>query len=327
MHCILIKEGHVSTVFAESLAESDTQLELIKYSSFTKLFQHLKERESGNKVYLHSPDFNFIFLVILFYKKFKFRYFLHEPYISYNRSPSITFWLGYHLWLFLIQFFCSFIFLSKKGMNLANKKFFLVRPSKFLGVLPIAIDEKKLSIKNAPSTCFDFIMWGSLNHEKGLDRFIQVARRLPNKSFAVMSRSNNYLQSLKKINSDLKNFKWFLSKRFIDDKEIFRFIDSSKFAFMLQRESTQSGQLPLALALGKSVFASDAGSFPEFLNEAKFSKVFQNSKPENEMIDDVVSYIKIIEGHENAAQNEAKLIFKNNFDSQSSTFKNWTKNF
>ena len=327
MHCILIKKGHVSTAFAESLAESDDHLELIKYSSFKKLFQHLKKREPGSKVYLHSPDFNFIFLVIFFYKNFKFRYFLHEPYISYNRSPSTIFWLGYHLWLFLIQFFCSFIFLSKKGMCLATKKFFLVRQSKFLGVLPIAINEKKLFVETRDSFCFDFIMWGSLNHEKGLDRFIQVARRLPNKSFAVMSRSNNYLQALKKANSDLNNFKWLLYDRFIEDREIFEFIASSKFAFMLQRESTQSGQLPLALAFGKSVFASDAGSFPEFLNEVKFSKIFQNSKSEDEIINDVVSHINRIKGHEDASKYEAELIFKKYFDSRSPRFKNWTINY
>lgn len=327
MNCILIKKGHVSIAFARSLAEADSGLEIIEYISIKQIFQELWKRNDGSKIYLHSPDFKFIFLTILFCKKFQFRYFLHEPYISFNRSPSILFWFGYHIWLFFIQFFCKFIFLSKNGMNSASKNFFLTKSSNFLGVLPIAINKKMLSDFKISDYSFDFIMWGSLNHEKGLDRFLKIARKLPDKSFAVMSKSNSYLQSLKETNSDLNNFKWFLSNKFIEDKEIFKFIASCKYAVMLQRESTQSGQLPLALALGKSVFASDSGAFPEFLDGAIFSKIFKNSSSDKKIVNDVILHIKKIAGDEIASQNEAKSIFMKHFDSQSSRYKNWSKNF
>ena len=317
---LCIKKNHVLESFATSLIVADPRARLLIYDGFSDLLVKLRPVGTNSKIIFYVPEFYLLLVIFRYYLKFNFYYFVHEPRISLSRSPSVKFFFVYKLWLFLISLSCNPIFLSFYGSSLGRvgKK----RPI----VIPLLFDNPShtLALDCKKEKKFDVVMWGSLNTEKGLDRFISFASAFPNLSFGVLARKNARLVELKESLTKLPNLDWALREDYIPDLEIFKFVQSGKVAFLCQRESTQSAQLPLALSLGLPVVTTDCGSFPEFIGTAKFSRCFFNGLSDDALSKELGQHIPFILSNLSAASEEASEFYSDNFDPRMLEFADWS---
>ena len=324
---LFIRSGHVLTPFARSLCGARGCAELKSYRDMSELQGFLIKAPPNSKIVFYSPEIFLPWIILKNIHKFRFFYFLHEPIISLSRAPSLRFFLAYKAWLFLLGLLSSFIFLSEHGKREFKKTLLSSYQStdKRL-VIPLVINRvylgsvTKLQIEKK----FDFVMWGSLNKEKGLDRFIQTAKDYPNFNFGILARSNAQLKDAKKKYTFLKNISWDLRDCFISDGQINQFILSAKSAYLCQRQSTQSAQLSLALALRVPVFATDCGSFGEFLRGTVYSKCFPNDLSDEDLSEKVARHATFVFQNYDLASKEANSLFKRRFDATNEAYETWS---
>ena len=317
---LFIRKGHVLTIFAQSLCVADRSVQLVVYDGVYDLYASVKRIEGRARVMFYAPEWFLVPLVIRFYSRHLFFYFLHEPIISSARSASVGFFLFYKFWLWCLRRFVSLIFLSAYGAKLGGSA------SGDEVVIPLLFDPS-MAFENAvlqEKKKVDVIMWGSLNREKGLDRFLKTAAANKSISFGVLARRTDRLESERQASISIDNVHWDLRDQYIPDQEIFRFVQSGRIAFLCQRESTQSAQLPLALALGVPVLASDCGSFPEFIGDGLYSSCVPNNFADNELVGYLTEHIaEILENYPKASQ-EATKIFDYKFKARAAIFENWS---
>lgn len=161
--------------------------------------------------------------------------------------------------MLIVSVMFKLIPLSKWGRVQANR----LRFSKLISQ-NINLSLPKLSRTNSEPIIYDLVMWGTLNPDKGFDRLISVCRRNQNIRAKVLSRSNSFLEAHKTNGHLPENIEMDLRSEFITDLEIDTLLLSSKFAFLPQRQATQSAQLALAISRGVPVICSDIPAFDEF---------------------------------------------------------------
>jgi glycosyltransferase involved in cell wall biosynthesis len=317
---LFIRKGHVLKIFAQSLCVADRSVQLVEYNGFSDLHASVKRIEGRARVMFYVPDWFLLPLVIIFYCRHSFFYFLHEPVITPARSPSMRFFLFYKMWLWCLRRFVSLIFLSAYGAKLGRT------PNADPIIMPLLFDPG-MAFENAvlqEEKKVDVIMWGSLNREKGLDRFLEVAAANESISFGVLARRTDQLELQRQAAISIGNVHWDLRDQYVPDQEIFRFVQSGRIAFLCQRESTQSAQLPLALALAVPVVASDCGSFPEFIGDGLYSSCVPNNLAGDELVGCLTEHIAEILGNYPKASQEASKMFDDKFKARTAIFENWS---
>ena len=317
---LFVRKGHVLKIFSQSLCVADKSVQLVEYNGLSDLHTSLKRIKRRARVMFYIPEWFLLPLVIIFYSRHSFFYFLHEPVITLARSSSMRFFFFYKMWLWCFRRFVSLIFLSAYGANLGRTE------SRDKIIVPLLFDPS-IAFENMvlqEEKKVDVIMWGSLNKEKGLDRFLEIAAANESISFGILARRTDQIELERQANISISNVHWDLRDQYIPDHDIFRFVQSGRIAFLCQRESTQSAQLPLALALAVPVVASDCGSFPEYIGNGIYSICVPNNLAGDELVDCLTEHIaKILENYPKASQ-EANKIFDDKFKARNGIFKNWS---
>jgi glycosyltransferase involved in cell wall biosynthesis len=136
-----------------------------------------------------------------------------------------------------------------------------------LRLFPINFFRKYL--KEDPANKTQILFFGRLSPYKGIDVLLeaipQVLAKYPNEQFVIAGRSiEGYELDSASITKWGKNI--VLLNRYISNEELADLFSKSKMVVCPYKDATQSGVLATALALNVPVVASNAGAFPEYIN-------------------------------------------------------------
>ena len=114
------------------------------------------------------------------------------------------------------------------------------------------------------------LFFGRLSKYKGIDVLLKaipdVFKEFPRETLVIAGKEiNGYKVDEEIINRHSENIT--LISKHISNSELVQLISDSKFIVCPYLDATQSGVLMTALALDTPVIASDAGAFPEYVNE------------------------------------------------------------
>ena len=112
------------------------------------------------------------------------------------------------------------------------------------------------------------MFFGRLSYYKGIDILLNaiplVLEKYPEEKFVIAGKpSFGYEVDNNVINKFPNNFKVITS--FLNNNDLVKLIEESKFVICPYRDATQSGVLMTAFAAKKMVIATNVGSFPEFI--------------------------------------------------------------
>lgn len=112
------------------------------------------------------------------------------------------------------------------------------------------------------------LFFGRLSYYKGIDILLNaiplVLEKYPEEKFVIAGKpSFGYEVDNNVINKFPNNFKVITS--FLNNNDLVKLIEESKFVICPYRDATQSGVLMTAFAAKKMVIATNVGSFPEFI--------------------------------------------------------------
>lgn len=125
---------------------------------------------------------------------------------------------------------------------------------------------KDKEVRKAESILF----FGRLSYYKGIDILLEaipkVLAQYPNQKFIIAGKpAYGYEvkgETLEKFSNNIE-----LLPRYISIPELVEFFKRAKFAVCPYRDATQSGVLMTCMAAGKTVVATNVGSFPEYLKD------------------------------------------------------------
>jgi len=124
------------------------------------------------------------------------------------------------------------------------------------------------------------LFFGQLSYYKGIDLLLKaipmVLNTCPNEHFVIAGKSNGFILDKKLLDQYSQHIS------FIDDylsiEKLSQLIYSSKFVVCPYRESSQSGVLMTAFAMGKTVVATKVGAFPEYISDG-INGMLTNAEP------------------------------------------------
>jgi glycosyltransferase involved in cell wall biosynthesis len=151
--------------------------------------------------------------------------------------------------------------LFKKYNQKVKAKFYQLRLQPYTFITQF----NQRSSENSPFILF----FGQLSYYKGIDLLLEaipkVLKRYPDEKFVIAGKSNGFIVD-KEV---LEQYPFHI--RFIEDylsiDQLSHLIHGSKFVVCPYREATQSGVLMTALAMGKTVLATEVGAFPEYISD------------------------------------------------------------
>ncbi len=117
----------------------------------------------------------------------------------------------------------------------------------------------------------DYILFfGRLSYYKGIDILLEaipkVLERFPHQKFKIAGKPVfGYEVDQAVVNKYPHNIE--VDSRYLSTEELVGCIGGSKFIVCPYRDATQSGVLMTAFAAGKTVLASNVGSFPEYIKD------------------------------------------------------------
>tara|TARA_X000000950_G_scaffold289028_1_gene409172 strand:+ start:8589 stop:9572 length:984 start_codon:yes stop_codon:yes gene_type:complete len=289
----LIQKKHNLIPFCEAFQSQS--IEVFKYENKIHLVRNILWILSFKKIYFYTPVAEMVlFSIIGIFMRNKFFYFLHEPYMSLKRVGSLRFYVLYNVWLLICSLGFKYICLSQEGIKRTKINYSLIISRIAKNRVPLCLP--KIEVNKDKK--FDICMWGSLNHEKGLDRAIMFSKKYPQYSLKILCRKTDYVMSqLKHLKISSTGLILDLRDEFITDEEIFNHISSSRIALLPQRDLNQSAMLPLAWAIGTPVITSDKGSFKEFVNkDSRFpgGLMVKNNLVDELFIDEINECVKEI---------------------------------
>ena len=292
----------------------------LKYS-YQNSFELVKtiSKMKEEKFLIFTPNLILPLLPFLFTKKYFF-YILHEPKLNLKRSSYFNYLL-ITLWNFLCSFGVKFIFVSNNGYNLAKNNRFILKKSYKKKIVTSLFGRPEIK-QTAEKIKYDFILWGIITKDKGLQTFLKVSEQMPDKRFAILTRNKDLLSL---DTSKYLNLTLIIKDAFIPEDEIESFVASGKVALMPQIDGAQSGCLPVALRQHKPVLAFDRGSFKEFLlqTEDNISAgiVVKYSKDKQKNIIELVKAAQNIIDNYSSFSEDARKIYHLKFNAQTESEK------
>lgn len=174
-------------------------------------------------------------------------------------------------WIFF-RFVRAFVFYSqfaKQQFKAAYPK--IQQPIRSINLLPYTFvqhyKKQKPTSENPP-----ILFFGRLSPYKGVDLLMDaipaVLNRYPNQKFIIAGKPIHGFE----LNQDILN-KYTDNiqtiPEYIHTSTLVELIESSAFVVCPYRDATQSGVLSTAFAVGKSILATNVGSFPEYIEAGK----------------------------------------------------------
>lgn len=253
---IFFPRGHVLTPLVEALEADDILLQ--PYLGLGDLLACVRRARSSNIIF-YTPAW-FLAAVPFLAKKHRYYYILHEPHLSRRRAGLCRF-LAYEAWLGAMMIGTKFICASAAGHKIAtNRK--MIASKVVSDFVPLTLRDK-IPVHHTKVCDFDVCMWGSINREKGLERFLAAAEKAPDLRFAILAASSERLRKIEWSSSEQANVKFCLIDGGFSDDALEEFIASSAILALPQHEATQSGQPPFALRAGLPIVATALPAFKD----------------------------------------------------------------
>jgi glycosyltransferase involved in cell wall biosynthesis len=165
----------------------------------------------------------------------------------------------------------SFIFYSE----FAQKQFGIFYPKIRVPFYSIRLQPYTFIRQYLPSGKTDskyILFFGRLSAYKGIDILLEaipkVLEKFPTQQFIIAGKPAFGTKVDEAIIDKFKNNIKVIS-RFLDTEELVGIISEAQFVVCPYRDATQSGVLMTSFAAGKTVVASNVGSFPEYITHEK----------------------------------------------------------
>lgn len=256
---IFIQRAHVILQLAEGLISENS--DIFEFSGFRDLIIRIGKIHRDTPILFYTPYSPIILLAFLFPRR-NFYYLLHEPHLGRERVGALKF-VAYEIWLFLTSLRCTFICASINGRDIASRKAAVARKLQS-EVLPLSLNGIPKVRKNPPDS-YDIGMWGSINREKGIERFLELARANRDLRMGVLTAANDRMLRLsQECRHVAPNVTFELHEGGFSDSDLESFISRTAVVALPQWDATQSGQLPFALRSGMPAITSNIGAFRQY---------------------------------------------------------------
>ncbi len=121
----------------------------------------------------------------------------------------------------------------------------------------------------------DVLFFGRIEHYKGLDILVNVARKMPHVNFCIVGKRNpvyevgiTYSNNIKRVDV------------YVPDEELSSYIQRSKIVVLPYRDATGTQTIQTISYYRKPIIATNVGCFPEYLDNEKTGIIIER---ENEL--------------------------------------------
>jgi len=242
-----------------------------------KLFLKIIRTDSISSVLLTAPIPIFMLLIpFIKYRKVKIHYTFHEPHMPERKSLYYLLSDIYHF--FLIPQVDNLLFYSKNALSFHKES----RRNSSIPCHVVPLYKYRDVIEELPHyrqrKYISFI--GNVGSNKDLNKFFEIAERLPNNSF-LLAGSGELTQYQDQVDK-LKNLT--VINRYLSEQEYFSYLDQSKYVLLPYSSASQSGVLLDVMCRGGIAVCTDIKAFTEVISHMKTGLIFSYDQFSEEFI-------------------------------------------